>query len=154
MDDGIHGVFRVPPDDHGTGHAGYTFSADGGRTWQTRIYADGIQSRPDILEYGGKPTVVYNYKSDRPVGNFPPMHNSRTAIKMVRDGRVILDLFSKYGIVEHETVSVCGDLYMTFSNCPQALSTENGAAWIEEGRPVEQGKEAIEWMRLGNLLER
>ena len=34
----------------------------------------------------------------------------------------------------------------------QALSTENGAAWIEDGRPVEQGKEAIEWMKLGYLL--
>ena len=61
--------------------------------------------------------------------------------------------FSKYGIVEHETVSIRGDLYMVFSNCPQALSTENGAAWIEEGGPVEQGKEAIQWMKVGYLLK-
>ena len=95
--------------------------------------------------------MVYNYKSDRSCENFPPMHNSRNAIRMGCDGLVILDLFSKYGIVEHETVSICGDLYMAFSNCPQALSTENGAAWIEDGRPVEQGKDAIQWMKLGHL---
>ena len=151
-DDGIHGVFRVPPDDHKTGHAGYTVSTDGGKTWRTRVYEDGVQSRPDILEYEGKPLMVYNYKSDRSSENFPPMHNFRNAVKMIRDGRVILDLFSKYGIVEHETISIRGDLYMAFSNCPQALSTENGAAWIEDGRPVEQGKEAIQWMKLGYLL--
>ena len=152
IDGVIHGMFRVPPDDHGTGHAGYTFSSDGGATWHTRIFEDGIQSRPDILEYGGKPLLIYNYKSDRSSGNFPPMHNFRNAVKMIYDGGVFVDLFSKYGIVEHETVSICGDLYMAFSNCPQALSTENGAAWIEDGRPVEQGKEAIQWMKLGYPL--
>ena len=41
---------------------------------------------------------------------------------------------------------------MAFSNCPQALSTENGAAWLEDGVRVEQGKEAIQWMKLGYLL--
>lgn len=151
-DSGIYGVYRVPPDDHKTGHAAYTVSTDGGKTWNTRIYQDGIQSRPDIMEYYGKPLMVYNYKSDKSIENFPPMHNFRNSIKMIYDGEVILDMFSKYGIVEHETISIRGDLYMAFSNCPQALSTENGAAWIEDGRPVEQGKEAIEWMKVGYLL--
>jgi len=41
---------------------------------------------------------------------------------------------------------------MAFSNCTQALSTENGTAWIEDGRPVEQGKESVQWMKLGYLL--
>ena len=149
---GIHAVFRVPPDDHGTGHGGFTESADGGKTWRTAVFADGVQSRPDILEYEGKPLVVYNYKSGRPLDGFPPMHNSRNAVKLVRDGAVLRDLFSRYGIVEHETISICGDLYMAFSNCPQALSTENGAAWLEDGVRVEQGKEAIQWMKLGRLL--
>ncbi len=150
-DDGIHAVFRVPPDDHKTGHGGYTVSHDGGQTWETSVFADGVQSRPDILTYYGKPLIVYNYKSERSTENFPPMHNFRNAVKLVYDGRVILDLFSKYGIVEHETVGICGDLYMAFSNCPQALSTENGAAWLEDGRPVEQGKEAIQWLKIGYL---
>jgi len=151
-DSGIYGVYRVPPDDHKTGHAAYTVSTDGGKTWNTRIYQDGIQSRPDIMEYYRKPLMVYNYKSDKSIENFPPMHNFRNSIKMIYDGEVILDMFSKYGIVEHETISIRGDLYMAFSNCPQALSTENGAAWIEDGSPVEQGKEAIEWMKIGYLL--
>ncbi len=151
-DGGIHAVFRVPPDDHKTGHGGYTVSTDGGKTWQTTVFADGVQSRPDILEYERKPLIVYNYKSTQSRENFPPMHNFRNAVKLVRGGRVLRDIFSKYGIVEHETISICGDLYMAFSNCPQALSTENGAAWLEDGQRVEQGKEAIQWMKLGWLL--
>ena len=151
--EGIFGAYRVPPDDHGTGHAAYTVSTDWGNTWNTKIYEDGIQSRPDIMEYYGKPLYIYNYRSDKSLENFPPMHNYRNAVKFVYDGKVILDLFSKYGIVEHETVSIQGDLYMVFSNCPQALSTANNAAWIEEGRPVEQGKEAIQWMKLGYILQ-
>lgn len=149
--DGIFGVFRVPPDDHGTGHCGYTVSADGGKTWETSVIEDGIQSRPDIMEYYGKPLIIYNYKSDKSVENFPPMHNSRNAVKFVYEGKVIKDLFSKYGFVEHETVSICGDLYMVFSNCPQALSSENHAAWSENGYSVEQGKEAVQWMKIGYL---
>lgn len=141
-------VYRVPPDDHGTGHCGYAVSSDGGKSWETSVFEDGIQSRPDILPYKGRPLIVYNYLPAQPDGDFPPMHNHRNAVKFVWDGRVILDLYSKYGIVEHETVPVCGDLYMAFSCCPQGLSVENGKAWIEEGRPVEQGKEALMWTKL------
>ena len=152
-DDGIFAMYRFPPDDNGVGHAAYTVSKDGGETWNTEIFADGVQSRPDIMEYYGKPLIVYNYKSDKSIENWPDMHHYRNSIKMVYDGNVIFDWFTKYGIVEHELVSICGDLYMVFTNCPQALSTENGGAWIEAGRPVEQGKEALQWMKIGYILE-
>lgn len=150
--DGIFGAFRVPPDNHLTGHGGYTCSRDGGVTWETKIYEDGIQSRPDILEYEGKPLLIYNFRAEDPIENWPHMHNFRNAVKLIYDGKEIASYFSKYGIVEHQSVSLCGDLYMAFSNCPQALSTENGTAWIEDGIPVEQGKEAIQWLKLGYLL--
>ena len=144
-------MYRFPPDDHKTGHAAYTVSEDGGKTWNTTIFEDGVQSRPDIIEYYGKPLIVYNYKSNKSIQNFPKMHNFRNAIKMVYDGKVVFDWFTKYGVVEHELVNIRGDLYMAFSNCPQALSTENGGAWIENGQPVEQGKEAIQWAKIGCL---
>ena len=35
---------------------------------------------------------------------------------------------------------------------PQALSTENRSAWVENGSPVEQGKETVQWAKLGYLL--
>ncbi len=152
-DDGIFAMYRFPPDDHGTGHAAYTVSVDGGKTWKTKIFDDGVQSRPDIIEYYGKPLIVYNYKSEKPIENLPQMHNFRNAIKIVYEGEVIFDFFTKYGIVEHELVDICGDLYISFSNCPQALSTENGGAWNENGHPVEQGKEAIQWAKIGYLLK-
>ncbi len=151
-EDGFYGMYRFPPDDHGTGHAAYTVSRDG-KNWETEIFEDGAQSRPDIMEYYGKPLIVYNYKSDKSIDNFPKMHNYRNAIKMVYDGEVIFDYFSKYGIVEHEAVDIRGDIYLAFSNCPQALSTENGGAWIEDGVPVEQGKEAVQWAKIGYLLK-
>ena len=65
---------------------------------------------------------------------------------------LFFDWFTKYGIVEYDCINICGDVYMAFSNCPQALSTENTGAWSENGRSVEQGKEAIQWAKLGNLL--
>ncbi len=147
---GICAVYRVPPDDHGIGHCGIARSRDFGKTWDSETREDGIQSRPDVTLYNGRPLIVYNYKSGRDPGYFPPIHNDRTSVRILSDERTILELYSRYGIVEHETISIAGDLYMVFSNCPQALSTENGGAWIEEGRPVEQGKEAIQWMRLGH----
>ena len=149
---GIHGVFRDPVDDQGTSKTGYAFSGDMGKTWTKEVFSDGIQSRPDILPYYGKPLIIYNYLSDRSVENFPPMHNHRNAIKLLYDGKVIRNYFEKYGIVEHSTVSVFGDLYMAFSTCEQALSVASGTAWIEQGRPVEQGKEEIKWVKLGYLL--
>jgi len=151
-DDGIFGAFRAAPDNHGTNHGGYTVSRDWGKTWETTIYEDGIQSRHNIIEYYGKPLYIYNYKSDRSTENFPRMHNFRNALKFVYDGKVILDLFSKHGFVEHDAVSIRGDIYLSFSNCPQALSTENGAAWKEDGLDVEQGKETVQWAYLGYLL--
>ena len=151
-DTGIFGVYRYPVDDHGVAKSGWAFSYDGGKTWENELFADGVQSRPDILLYYDKPLIIYNYRSDRSIQNFPPMHNHRNAIRMLYDGKVILDCFEKYGIVEHFTVSICGDLYMAFSTCEQALSVVSGTAWIEEGRPVEQGKEEIKWVKLGYLI--
>jgi len=159
-DTGIHGVFRHPIDDQGTGKTGYVFSGDGGKTWACEMFEDGIQSRPDVIPYYGKPLIIYNYLSDRSVQNFPPMHNHRNAIKMVYDGKVILNCFEKYGIVEHFTTNIMGDLYFAFSTCEQALSIANnsavdggGGAWVEQGHAVEQGKEEIKWVKLGYLLD-
>ena len=150
-DDGIFAMYRFPPDDHKTGHAAFTISKDGGKTWTTKLFEDGVQSRLDICEYYGKPMIVYNYKSDKSIENFPKMHNFRNAIKIVYDGKIVFDWFTKYGVVEHELVDICGDIYIVFCNGPQALSTANGAAWMEDGHPVEQGKEVIQWAKLGCL---
>lgn len=151
-DTGIYGVFRYPVDDTNTGRNGFTVSKDGGKTWESKVFEDGIQSRPDILRYYGKPLVIYNYRSDHSQENFPPMHHHRTAIKLIYDGKVLLDVFSKYGIVEHETCDICGDLYMDFSNCEQALMYTNNACWHEDGLDVENGKEKSNWIKLGCLI--
>jgi len=145
-DDGIFGAFRAAPDNDETGHGGYTYSKDGGKTWNTTIYEDGVQSRPDILEYCGKPLYIYNYRSKKSSENFPRLHHTRNAIKFIYDGKVILDLFSKHGFVEYDTLNICGELYMTTSNSPQTLATQNGHS-------LEQAKEAIQWIKFGYLLD-
>ena len=38
------------------------------------------------------------------------------------------------------------------ANLKHTVTTENGGAWIEAGRPVEQGKEALQWAKIGYLL--
>lgn len=155
MDDtGIYGVFRYPVDDSEPGRNGTVTSHDGGAIWETHVFEDGIQSRPDILPYYGKPLVIYNYYGQGSDENFPPMHHHRNAIKMLYDGKVIFDAFSKYGIVEHETVNIHGDLYMVFSNSEQALMDTNNACWNERGLKVENAKEKSNWLKLGYLLQK
>ena len=153
-DKGIYGVNRSAIDDTGTGKIGYFVSRDGGKTWTKALFEDGIQSRPDILDYYGKPLVIYNYKSVQSHENFPPMHHHRNSVKFIYDGSVLMDIYSKYGIVEHETVSICGDLYMVFSDAAQALMHQNGACWQEDGLQVENGKEKSNWVKIGYLLAR
>ncbi len=145
---GYHAVYRVPQDDTGTGRVGWMESADGA-VWEGGIFPDAIQSRPDILPYEGKPLRIYNYLSGQSTGNFPPMHHHRNAIKMVRDGKTVLDVFSPYGIVEHETLSLFGDLYIAYSDTAQALMMVNHAAWREDGHEVENGKERINFAKIG-----
>ena len=91
--------------DNGMGHAAYTVSKDGGKTWNTDIFADGVQSRPDIMEYYGKPLIIYNYKSDESIENWPIMHHFRNSIKMIYDGKVICSC-DKY--LESDVQSLCG----------------------------------------------
>ena len=150
-DTGIHGVYRLPYQDTGTGRCGYVHSADGGKSWEKKIFPDSIQSRPDILPYCGKPLIVYNYLSSEPEENYPPIHHHRNAIKMLYQDQTVFDVYSKYGIVEPEVIDICGDLYMVFSNCEQGLMFVNDTAWIEDGKKVENGKEKSNWIKLGCL---
>lgn len=151
---GIRGVNRGEKDDPGAGKITLFRSADGGVSWESELLADGIQSRPDILPYFGKPLVVYNFMPEdpRPREGFPPMHHHRNAVRFLYDGKELGTLYSKYGIVEHETVSIAGDLYMLYSDSAQALMQQNHACWAEEGLEVENGKEKSNWVKLGYFL--
>ena len=73
---------------------------------------------------------------------------------MIYDGETILDVFSKYGIVEHETIPVYGDLYIAYSDTAQALMMVNGAAWREDGGLAENGKERVNFGKIGFLKNR
>ena len=150
-ENGIYGLQRSAIDDSEMQKITFFISHDDGKTWEQTLFEDGIHSRPDILPYYGKPLIIYNYRSDQTHENFPPMHHYRNSVKFVYDGKVVKDIFSKYGIVEHETVDICGDLYMIYSDTAQALMYQNNACWKERGLLVENGKEKSNWGKLGYL---
>lgn len=87
------------------------------------------------------------------------MHNYRNAIKMLwgleedpNKNQVILDVFSKYGFVEYSIANVYDEIYFIYSNTRKALSVANNKAWFENGSYVEQGKEQINFAKLGYLF--
>lgn len=150
-ENGIYGVQRSAFDDTATAKITYFESPDNGKTWNQTLFEDGIQSRPDILPYYGKPLIIYNYRSEQSHENFPPMHHHRNSVKFIYDGKVVKDIYSKYGIVEHETIDICGDLYMAYSDTAQALMYQNDACWHEDGLEVENGKEKSNWVKIGYI---
>ena len=151
-ENGIYGLNRSIIDDTGIGKIAYFVSKDEGKTWKKTLFEDGIQSRPEIIPYYGKPLILYNYRSENSQENMPPMHHHRTAVKFIYDGKVIIDVFSKYGIVEPELVNICGDLYMLYSSMSQALMYQNDACWVEDGIHVENAKEKSSWLKIGYIL--
>lgn len=145
-----------------TGEKGifYQMSKDMGATWEPAVdMLNGIASRPMIDWYCGAPLITYNYKNSSSTENFPPMHNSRSAIKMLwglkdnpNENTLIYDVFSKYGFVEFSLANVYDEIYFIYANTRKALSVANGKAWFEGGAYVEQGKEQINYAKMGYLL--
>lgn len=144
------------------GEAGIFFqmSKDMGVTWEPmKTMTAGIASRPMLDWYRGGLLITYNYKNTSSTDNFPPMHNYRNAIKMLwgleedpNKNQVILDVFSKYGFVEYSIANVYDEIYFIYSNTRKALSVANNKAWFENGSYVEQGKEQINFAKLGYLF--
>ena len=144
------------------GEAGIFFqmSKDMGVTWESmKTMTAGIASRPMLDWYRGGLLITYNYKNTSSTENFPPMHNYRNAIKMLwgleedpNKNQVILDVFSKYGFVEYSIANVYDEIYFIYSNTRKALSVANNKAWYENGSYVEQGKEQINYAKMGYLF--
>lgn len=139
----------------------YQMSKDMGVTWETAVdMNNGIASRPMLDWYMGAPLITYNYKNSSSTDNFPPMHNYRNAIKMLwgleenpNNNTLIYDVFSKYGFVEFSLANVHNEIYFIYANTRKALSTDNNKAWFENGHYVEQGKEQINYAKMGYLLD-
>ena len=71
---------------------------------------------------------------------------------IIKDGEVpnektlVKELYSKCGIVNVSAIDVLGDIYFAYSTSEVALEYQNG-------NPKVRGKDAIRYVKLGDLTE-
>ncbi len=142
--DTIHAVFRTEKD---LGSIHYTYSTDMGKTWAEPLsFENSIQCRPRIINYKDSFLISYNYFNDD-TKNRPEIQQGRTSIKLVYGETLeeVMDLYSKCGIVNVCLLDILNDVYLAYSTSELALEYQNG-------NPKVRGKDAIRYVKLGNLM--
>lgn len=147
--DKIYALFRT---NHDTDAIFYTTSPDMGKTWTEPIaMKDSIQCRPKVIKLSdGRILTSYNVLNND-TGHRPAIQQGRTAVH-VRIGEnddpyqnpLVADLYCKYGIVNVSYEEVLGDIYFAYSTSQLALEYHNG-------NPTIRGKDAIRYIKLGDL---
>lgn len=147
-DDTIYAIYRTNQKQNGNSFA---FSKDGGKTWSVPLdFENSIQCRPRLIISGGKVVLCYNYYDDN-TENRPFVIMGRTAIRLctVENDTVkpLMDLHSKYGIVNIALADILGDVYMAYSTSELALEYQNETPYV-------RGKDAIRYIKLGDLFSK
>ena len=127
-------------------------SYDVGKTWtEPRPIIGSIPCRPRLIIYGGNVLYACNM-FDMNTGNRPEIPQGRTHIRLhlgknenPNENVVIADLHRKYGMVNMCIYDLMGDLYLAYSTSEAALEYQNG-------NPKVRGKDAIRYIKLGDLL--
>ena len=141
----IYGIYRTNKD---IDSVAYTTSDDMGKTWSEPVFFENsIQCRPRLIIHNNKVLMSYNYYNGD-TKNRPEIQQGRTSVKLVYGDElsVVADLYSKYGIVNVGLVDILNDVYMAFSTSQLALEYQNG-------NPLVRGKDAIRYIKLGDLSE-
>jgi hypothetical protein len=129
----------------------FTVSSDMGKSWsKPSLIKDSVSCRPRLINYGEHILVSANhYNFD--TGNRPEIQQGRTSVRLyfAEDGapcqeNCVLELYSKYGIVNVSLVDILGDVYFAYSTSQLALEYQNG-------NPKVRGKDAIRYVKLGDL---
>jgi len=140
----IYAIFRTTKE---LGSIGYTVSEDMGKTWSEPYYFENsIQCRPRLIVYNNQTLMGYNYFNDD-TKNRPQIQQGRTSVKIHygEDLKTVTDLYSKYGIVNIALADILNDVYMAYSTSELALEYQNG-------NPMVRGKDAIRYIKLGDLI--
>lgn len=145
----IYAIFRT---DKELGSIHFTSSDDMGVTWSEPIaYENSIQCRPRLIIYNGHVLTSHNYFNGD-TKNRPKIQQGRTSIRLSygensdpNKNTVVADLYSKCGIVNVCLADILGDIYLAYSTSELALEYHNG-------NPLVRGKDAIRYVKLGNLL--
>ena len=151
LDGTIYAVFRTEAE---RDSIFYTASSDMGKSWsEPQVIKDSVACRPRLINYGEHILVSANhYNSD--TGSRPEIQQGRTGVRLyfAEDGapcqeNCVLELYSKYGIVNVSLVEILGDVYFAYSTSQLALEYQNG-------NPKVRGKDAIRYLKLGDLCEK
>ena len=129
-----------------------TTSPDMGKTWTAPIELErSIGVRPRLILHNGHALIGYNVENFD-TGNFPPILAPRTQIKLrlwvtedPNDSPCVLDLHSKYGIVNICLYDIKGDAYLAYSCSEIPLECYNGMRRL-------RGKSAVRYLKLGELV--
>ena len=142
----IYAIFRTDKD---IDSVAFTSSDDMGKTWTEPIYfKDSIQCRPRLIVYNNNILMSYNYYNTD-TKNRPAIQQGRTSIKLVygEEKTVVADLYSKCGIVNVCLCDILNDVYLAYSTSELALEYQNG-------NPAVRGKDAIRYVKLGDLTSK
>ena len=140
----IYAIFRTNKD---IDSIGYTVSDNFGKTWSEPVYfKDSIQCRPRLIVYNNNILMSYNYYNDD-TENRPKIQQGRTSVRIHygENLKPVADLYSKCGIVNIALADIMNDIYMAYSTSELALEYQNG-------NPRVRGKDAIRYIKLGNLI--
>jgi len=148
LDGKIYAIYRTDRDEDAIS---FTTSCDMGKTWTEPIELENsIQCRPRVVVHNHHIVLAYNYYN-ADTGNRPAIQQGRTSVRMrfgelenPHENPVVVDLYSKYGIVNMCLIDIMGDLYMAYSASVLALEYHNG-------NPLVRGKDAVRYIKLGDL---
>lgn len=145
----IYAIFRTNRDEDSIS---FTSSSDGGKTWAEPVhYAGSIQCRPRMLIYNGHLLTACNYYN-ADTKHRPAIQQGRTSIRIYygenpdpNQNIVIADLYRPCGIVNICLAGIMNDLYLAYSTSEASLEYQNG-------NPTVRGKDAIRYVKLGDLI--
>lgn len=145
----IYAIFRT---DRDINSISYTVSDDMGKTWSEPVeLKESIQCRPRLIVYNNSILMSYNYFNDD-TKHRPEIQQGRTSVRICYGDNidpdkntVVADLYSKCGIVNICLIDILNDVYMAYSTSELALEYQNG-------NPKVRGKDAIRYVKLGDLI--
>jgi len=140
----IYAIYRT---DKAIDSIAFVSSPDGGNTWtEPSFFSGSIQCRPRLIVYNKNILMSYNYLNDD-TAHRPAIQQGRTSIRLVygEEQTVVADLYRKYGMVNVAIADILNDVYLAFSTSELALEYQNG-------NPMVRGKDAIRYVKLGDLI--
>lgn len=141
----IHAVYRTNRE---IDAISYTSSQDYGKTWTEPVdFKESIQCRPRIIIHNNDILMSYNYYNNDTKYR-PEIQQGRTSVRICYKDidAIVCDLYSHYGIVNVCLCDILNDVYMAYSTSVLALEYQNKNSMV-------RGKDAIRYIKLGNLSE-